>query len=415
MARMHGDYILQLGTNRPLSKAEFARYFKDHDYGFNARAEFGEFVHIRADAEASPATIMKKLGGIVRIISLMDRRTIDPDKKALHEGLSSILDTYDGYEPKKIGLSIFRFDQRSRDLRGRLLARTVKPWLKQQRLKTKIIQPTSKKGYSLSPMQVSRKKLIRDGVELVQIRMGNDVVSGVTEAISDPRSAVKRDTHRQFSMVTHGSSVRLARILVNLADIQKGMTVLDPFCGTGTILQEALLNDADVVGMDTDLACVRGTRENLESASKIFSIIGEWKVIAGNAKAILDHIEPDSLDAIVTEPYLGPFLRRPPTKHEVNVIMDDLLKLYKSFLRGASRALKPGGRVVFITPRFHTTHGEEAAFSMSTLLKRTDLAMMPPVKDNFDPMQPISYGREENKIGRDIWILHRRFKLKLKT
>ena len=57
---------------------------------------------------------------------------------------------------------------------------------------------------------------------------------------------------------------RLARMMVNLSACTAGKTLLDPFCGVGTILQEALLEKAMVVGMDVNPWCVKAATENLE-------------------------------------------------------------------------------------------------------------------------------------------------------
>ena len=43
---------------------------------------------------------------------------------------------------------------------------------------------------------------------------------------------------------------KLAQIIVSLSGTQPGQTVLDPFCGTGVVLQEALIMGAIVYGFD---------------------------------------------------------------------------------------------------------------------------------------------------------------------
>ncbi|MFB6294876.1 MAG: TRM11 family methyltransferase [Candidatus Nanohaloarchaea archaeon] len=58
---------------------------------------------------------------------------------------------------------------------------------------------------------------------------------------------------------------RLARALVNLSEVERGGTVLDPFCGTGGILLEAGLIGCDVYGSDIQAEMVEGAAENLET------------------------------------------------------------------------------------------------------------------------------------------------------
>ena len=57
---------------------------------------------------------------------------------------------------------------------------------------------------------------------------------------------------------------RLARMMVNLSSCGKGKVLLDPFCGVGTILQEALLEGASVIGTDANAWCVKASEENLD-------------------------------------------------------------------------------------------------------------------------------------------------------
>lgn len=58
---------------------------------------------------------------------------------------------------------------------------------------------------------------------------------------------------------------RLARVLVNLSEVPRDGTVLDPFCGTGGILIEAGLVGCDLHGADIQSEMVEGTEENLDA------------------------------------------------------------------------------------------------------------------------------------------------------
>jgi tRNA G10 N-methylase Trm11 len=62
---------------------------------------------------------------------------------------------------------------------------------------------------------------------------------------------------------------RLAKIMLNLSHCKPGKIFLDPFCGVGTILQEALLIQATVVGIDANSWCIAAAQTNLEWAKKI--------------------------------------------------------------------------------------------------------------------------------------------------
>ena len=57
---------------------------------------------------------------------------------------------------------------------------------------------------------------------------------------------------------------KLAQILINLCgNLDQNSTILDPFCGTGVVLQEALLMGYNVYGTDKDERMVEYTKKNL--------------------------------------------------------------------------------------------------------------------------------------------------------
>ncbi len=56
---------------------------------------------------------------------------------------------------------------------------------------------------------------------------------------------------------------KLSRTMVNLTEVAEGSTLLDPFCGTGSIVMEAALVGARALGSDLSEEMVEGAGENL--------------------------------------------------------------------------------------------------------------------------------------------------------
>jgi len=104
---------------------------------------------------------------------------------------------------------------------------------------------------------------------------------------------------------------KLARVLVNLSGVKKGV-VWDPFCGTGGILLEAALMDLKVVGTDVDVDMVRAAKKNFDK----YNVEGEFRVADARKEKV-------KCAAIVTDP---PYGRRASLKKV------DIEELYKSFL-----------------------------------------------------------------------------------
>jgi len=127
---------------------------------------------------------------------------------------------------------------------------------------------------------------------------------------------------------------RYARALVNLARIHAGDRVADPFCGTGGQVLEAALVGASVYASDLDARMVEGTRQTVARfggrlADAQAHDVGDLAAFTGGA-----------LDAVVADP---PYGRSSTTNRE------DIARLYERFFDAAHAALKPGGRLAYIT------------------------------------------------------------------
>jgi tRNA (guanine10-N2)-dimethyltransferase len=91
-------------------------------------------------------------------------------------------------------------------------------------------------------------------------------------------------------------TAKLARCMVNLAKPGPGEIVLDPFCGTGTMLIEATLIGCRTLGMDIQRRMVKGTLRNLAH----FDIRPEG-IMVGDAK----NLPFTGIDCVVTDPPYG--------------------------------------------------------------------------------------------------------------
>ncbi|MFW9843164.1 MAG: methyltransferase domain-containing protein [Candidatus Thorarchaeota archaeon] len=119
----------------------------------------------------------------------------------------------------------------------------------------------------------------------------------------------------------------LARVMCNLAGIQTGDTVLDPFCGGGGILCEASHIGASVIGIDLSWKLLVGARANLSKISLNYSLI------QGDAQ----HLPINSVNRIVTDP---PYGRASSTRGNVAI------KLVESLLKDADSIIQPKGECI---------------------------------------------------------------------
>lgn len=126
---------------------------------------------------------------------------------------------------------------------------------------------------------------------------------------------------------------RLARATINLTAKSKDCRVLDPFCGTGTLLIEAAMMGMDVYGSDLSEKMIAGSGSNLERLG-----------LRANLKLLdVGDISKFGIkfDAIVTDP---PYGRSSSTNNEA------ISDLYARALDSFARNIVDGGRVGIIVP-----------------------------------------------------------------
>ncbi len=107
---------------------------------------------------------------------------------------------------------------------------------------------------------------------------------------------------------------KLAQTMINLAAGATGErvaapTLLDTFCGTGVVLQEAALMEMSVYGTDLEPRMIEYSEANLEWLGRTHRIDIQSKLEVGDATA--HHWQPP-IDLVATETYLGrPFASEP--------------------------------------------------------------------------------------------------------
>ncbi|MCK5474918.1 MAG: methyltransferase domain-containing protein [Candidatus Aenigmarchaeota archaeon] len=147
--------------------------------------------------------------------------------------------------------------------------------------------------------------------------------------VQDKKEFAKRASpKRKFFMPTSIDSM-VARALVNIAGAKKGVTVLDPFCGSGGLLLEAAAVGVEVFGCDIEEKCVKGTIGNLEQFGYLVTAVTSD---AMNVKKVFKN----KFDCVVADLPFG----------KSSKILKDKQKLYKEFLYYVPELVKKNGRVV---------------------------------------------------------------------
>jgi 23S rRNA G2445 N2-methylase RlmL len=149
--------------------------------------------------------------------------------------------------------------------------------------------------------------------------------------------------HRPYKVEHLPASLRpsVAAAMVRLADLKPGQTVLDPMCGAGTLMAEALLYakaHRQAGGKPWEL-CVRGgdvEPSHARAAGANLAHLTEVRPETWDARKLP---LPDlSVDRILCNPPFGKQMASP----------EEVGPLYREVAREMDRVLRPGGRAVLI-------------------------------------------------------------------
>jgi tRNA (guanine10-N2)-dimethyltransferase len=124
----------------------------------------------------------------------------------------------------------------------------------------------------------------------------NKLLFGIKLAEITPKTFSERRPRKKPFFHPSAMPSKLARCMVNLARAKAGELVLDPFCGTGSVMVEAAFVGCRVLGFDVQRRMTEGTRRNL----KHFGVEPDGLVIADSRKLPLIQI-----DRVVTDPPYG--------------------------------------------------------------------------------------------------------------
>jgi tRNA G10 N-methylase Trm11 len=224
-------------------------------------------------------------------------------------------------------------------------------------------------------------------MDFVVFPIGATYQWGVTVYIPETEGFKERSTERPY--VTSGISLssRLARLLVNISGVSKGQVLLDPFCGSGTILGEALLKGVACIGIDRNHGSVERTKENLAWFLSQSQRGGQhppsYSVLTGDATKIKKSLGDQMVDAIVSEPILMPRISSPPTLEKARRLIKHASGIYSEALYEMSSVLKNGGKMILVTPSLRTIEGKDVTLTFDDL---KDVGLRP-----FQPSPALSY------------------------
>lgn len=336
------------------------------------------------------------LGGTIKIIRLTDEFN-STNWHEVEKSLSNFLDkNIKNYEGTKltIGLSAYEFNISPAKINATALS--LKKIIKKNGLSARVVP---NKQAELNAAQILNNKLISaNGYEFVAIRIGNKTYIGQTGFVQDIDSYSARDRNRPARDARVGMlPPKLAQIIINLAvNNRDSLTVLDPFCGTGVILQEASLMGHEVYGTDIEPRMIQYSETNL----KWLNLGNQFRLEQGDAT---NHKWQKPFDIVACETYLGRPLSSLPDHQTMNKIINDCDTIHKKFLKNLANQTSSGFSLCIAVPAWKTKNN---FLHLPTLDNLENLGYNRISFVHVDAKNLI-YHRENQYVGRELVVLQR--------
>ncbi len=365
-------YLFVLGRNVDLSVEEIKSFFKKEGINFRIISKFSNGVLV--ETERILRNIIDRLGGTISIGEVL----AEGDAKKIIE----ILDEKTLYNVKgnKLNYVVYNFNGKEFD--------RISFYLK-NRFRKEELKATEKNLTGRINMQngeeasKSSSNLIDEQYFVFENSFGKIIEE------TDYDKIEKRDMGKPVRRNELSISPRLAKILINLSGVKSEETLLDCFCGIGTILQEALLQKINVIGIDKDRKAIDCSELNLE-----------WfKFNKGNYRLInadSSNFQIPEVQAIATEPDLGELQKKIVSEEKAEEIAKNFEKLMINVIKNLKRNVK--GRIVFTAPLIQTQK-KRVPCNFNNIALMTGMKIV----KGF----PIEEFREKSIIGRSIVVLEK--------
>lgn len=286
------------------------------------------------------------------------------------------------------------------------------------------------KETELSTAQVLHNGLTSDtGWELFVIKANDRSYLVQTAWAQDIESYTVRDRERPKRDARVGMlPPKLAQILINLAvgtlpvdnpssaeymedeptkttpgKPQVRPTILDPFCGTGVVLQEALLTGYSAYGTDIDARMVAYTKENIEWLKTAFEF-GDYPVTVEQGDAT-NYQWPAPFTHVACETYLGRPFTSVPSPEILNRTVSECNVIIKKFLKNIHGQLPEGGRMCLAVPAWQVKTGKFKHLPLLDSLEELGYNRI-----SFEQVRDadLLYYRPDQVVARELLILEKK-------
>lgn len=382
---MH-KYIFILGRKSAISVAEIQAVFKHS----RIVEQSSSFLLLESEKEIDTKLNMQRLGGTIKIGKVVRQVA---EKEIVPTITDFLIQNFPEKTKIKFGVHVLNFPIRT--LSNFLIG--TKKALKARGHASRFINKNFKN--TALPVLLSEGFLRGKGCEMLLAKIGNEYLVAETQAIQDIDKYSLRDYKKPFRDARMGMlPPKLAQILINLAQLKTGQTLWDPFCGSGTILMEGLLQNLKVIGSDLKKENIDGTNQNLWWLCKEFELPQNYTTFVHDVTEKLH--KPIEVDAVVCEGYLGKPKKSLPPKNVLDKEIMFLEQLYEKFFLHLKTVLTTGSSIVICLPCFKNRGNY---IFLENILEKIKKLGYSSVDLSTNRRNSLIYDRKDQIVGREIF------------
>ena len=344
-----------------------------------------------------------KLGGTIKCGHVISRvKSQKSDHHTLLQASKVIAEKYTknlSHSQKKITFGISFYGNKVDPRNIQKIGIILKNSLKKSGVSLRLIP---NKTAALSTATSHNNKLGRSEtkIEIIIVRAINgDFLIAESRGAQNINSYTQRDRERPKRDAFVGMlPPKLAQIMINLSGAQSGSYLWDPFCGTGTVLQEATLLSINTYGSDLSDKMVDYTSENMRWLEKTFSTNTAWQVFQADATSVkLTPEQKQQITHIICETYLGQPFSTTPSPAKLKEVVGNCNHIISEFLKNIHDQIRPESTLCMAVPAWQNQHGQ---FTHLPLIKNLSKLGYQPITD-----KNLLYHRPDQVVAREIMVL----------
>lgn len=383
-------YLALLGRQPELSLAELERRFTHVD----------TFSPQTALVDTPESIDIQSLGGtqkIGRVVLTLPRKDWRATSMKLVAHYQKSWSTREG--KLTLGLSAYDFpDATARDLQKTGLV--LKQRLKKAGPSLRLI-PNKEAELSTATSHHNKLGLSDNKIELMIVRGRDQIIIAESLGTQNITALAARDQGRPRRDAFVGMlPPKLALMMLNLAGpLQADARILDPFCGTGVVLQESLLRGFHAYGTDLADKMVSYSSDNLAWLADTYRTPGTWTVTQGDAT---DTTWQSPVSAVVAETYLGQPFSAPPSPAKLTEVRGNCQHIISQFLKNLHSQLPAGTPVVLAVPAWRDATGQLTHLPLTKNIETYGFQRI--ALESVDTTR-LAYFRPDQVVAREILIL----------